>query len=790
MSSDLAAFAEWAGRGGVADPARVDRILLRRYLAYLATRRYARASVARKAAALRRLLLVVPPPGAHRGRSRPRSVCAADRAGGCPACSRHRELDRLLDPDTRPAPGATTRARPRVELRDNAVLELLYAAGLRVAELCGLDRAGLDLRSRIVTVTGQGGQGAPGAHPRPPPPRRSTAWLRRGWTGWPSPAARSRRCSSTGAGNRLGPRDVRRILDRRSPVPTHPHALRHSFATHLLDGGADLRVVQELLGHSSLQTTQVYTHVSKERLVSVYKGDPPEGLSRARRRRSRPSAGSPRTTLCLPPSGRGHHFRSRTRRVPRSPLRRCCARGGTTDWRRSPMAVVTMRQMLEAGVHFGHQTRRWNPKMRRYILGERNGIYIIDLHQTLERVDTAYSFVRDLVAGGGKILFVGTKKQTQGPVAEYAARLRHALCQPAVAGRHADQLRDGQLGRVKRMQELEAMQAAGDFEGMPKREALRHVRELEKLERNLGGISGLDRLPDAIFVIDTKKEHIAVTEANKLRPAGGRRRRHQLRPRRHQLCHPRQRRRHPLRRAHVPDRSPTPSREGRFIAGNRPAPKSADDSTNGTPEPPAAATRRAAPGPGYRDGDARRGGTARASAERTDSGGPRRGGAGSASAERAATGNRAEEATSSAGQPDATAAAANAGELGGIEVANFTAKDVQRCARTPAPGCWTPSAPSRRPTATWTGRRPVAPRAGPRPDGQARGPRGHRGRRRRRDGRRRRGHRRAALRDRLRREVRRVRCGSPTTWPTLVAAEGEDAIAKRAALTSSAWPPP
>jgi small subunit ribosomal protein S2 len=179
------------------------------------------------------------------------------------------------------------------------------------------------------------------------------------------------------------------------------------------------------------------------------------------------------------------------------------------------MAVVTMRQLLEAGVHFGHQTRRWNPKMRRYILGERNGIYLIDLHKTLGGIESAYTFVRDLVAGGGRILFVGTKKQTQGPVAEYAA----ACGMPYVNQRWLG----GMLtnfstvsSRVKRMQELEAMQAAGDFDGMPKREALRHVRELEKLKRNLGGISGLDRLPDAIFVIDTKKEHIAVTEANKL----------------------------------------------------------------------------------------------------------------------------------------------------------------------------------------------------------------------------------------------------------------------------------
>jgi len=179
------------------------------------------------------------------------------------------------------------------------------------------------------------------------------------------------------------------------------------------------------------------------------------------------------------------------------------------------VAVVTMKQLLEAGVHFGHQTRRWNPKMRRFIFGERNGIYIIDLNQTLQRIDTAYSFVRDLVADGGSILFVGTKKQTQDPVAQYALKSGMPYINERWLG--------GMLtnfstisGRVKKMQEYERMRSAGDFEAMPKKEALILSRELEKLERNLGGIRTMSKLPDAIFVIDTKKEHIAVTEANKL----------------------------------------------------------------------------------------------------------------------------------------------------------------------------------------------------------------------------------------------------------------------------------
>ena len=179
------------------------------------------------------------------------------------------------------------------------------------------------------------------------------------------------------------------------------------------------------------------------------------------------------------------------------------------------MAVVTMKQLLEAGVHFGHQTRRWNPKMQRFIFGERNGIYIIDLNQTLDRINTAYTFVRDMVAGGGTILFVGTKKQTQDPIADHARKCGMPFVNERWLG--------GMLtnfstisARVKKMQEYERMKEAGDFGAMPKKEALILSRELEKLQRNLGGIRNLAKLPDAVFIIDTKKEHIAVTEANKL----------------------------------------------------------------------------------------------------------------------------------------------------------------------------------------------------------------------------------------------------------------------------------
>ena len=180
------------------------------------------------------------------------------------------------------------------------------------------------------------------------------------------------------------------------------------------------------------------------------------------------------------------------------------------------MAVVTMKQLLEAGVHFGHQTRRWNPKMKRFIFGERNGIYIIDLNQTLGRIETAYTYVRDMVADGGTILFIGTKKQTQDPVARYAEQCGMPYINERWLG---GMLTNFQTisGRVKKMTEYERMKVAGDFEAMPKKEALILSRELEKLQRNLGGIRGMTRMPEAVFIIDTKKEHIAVTEANKLK---------------------------------------------------------------------------------------------------------------------------------------------------------------------------------------------------------------------------------------------------------------------------------
>jgi small subunit ribosomal protein S2 len=174
-----------------------------------------------------------------------------------------------------------------------------------------------------------------------------------------------------------------------------------------------------------------------------------------------------------------------------------------------------MRQLLEAGVHFGHQTRRWNPKMRRFIFGERNGIYIVDLHQTLGGIDTAYRFVRDTVADGGSVLFVGTKKQAQEPIQREATRVG----QPYVNFRWlGGMLTNFQTvhSRVAKLRELQRIVDSGEVDQMIKKEGLKVRRDLAKLERNLGGIKNLEHLPSALFVIDTKKEHIAVTEAQRL----------------------------------------------------------------------------------------------------------------------------------------------------------------------------------------------------------------------------------------------------------------------------------
>ncbi|MDQ1689036.1 MAG: small subunit ribosomal protein [Frankiaceae bacterium] len=179
------------------------------------------------------------------------------------------------------------------------------------------------------------------------------------------------------------------------------------------------------------------------------------------------------------------------------------------------MAVVTMRQLLESGVHFGHQTRRWNPKMKRYIFTERNGIYIIDLQQSLSYIDRAYEFVKDTVAHGGTILFVGTKKQAQEAIAQEAGRVGMPYVNQRWLGGMLTNF-STVYKRLQRLKELEEIEQTGGSTVLTKKEALVLQRERKKLDRTLGGLRDMTRVPSAIWVVDTKKEHIAVGEARKL----------------------------------------------------------------------------------------------------------------------------------------------------------------------------------------------------------------------------------------------------------------------------------
>ena len=259
--SDLVDFVEWAERGLADAPAQVDRLILRRYLAYLGTRSYAKRSIARKASALRRYfswarrtgLVEIDPAVALR---------APSGEGRLPRVLDGPELQTLLEPIEVDESEPLWRRR-----RNDALLEVLYGSGLRVSELCNLDIDSVNLKRSVVTVWGKGGK-----ERRVPMSLAAietvSDWLksRSEVVGEASGVA----LFLNAHGRRLGTRDVRRVLDERSVNPTHPHALRHTYATHLLDGGADLRSVQELLGHSDVATTQRYTHVSKERLRSVY----------------------------------------------------------------------------------------------------------------------------------------------------------------------------------------------------------------------------------------------------------------------------------------------------------------------------------------------------------------------------------------------------------------------------------------------------------------------------------------------------------------------------------------
>jgi integrase/recombinase XerC len=262
---DLNGFVEWAERAGFDGPQRVTRIDLRRFLAYLTTRKYARTSIARKASSIRRYFAWLRRTGVlHNDPAVTLTALGGD--GRLPEVLTATQVEHLLDD----VPIKLDAQPEHLRLRDDAVLEVLYGCGLRVGELCGLDIDRVDLRANTLAVWGKGSKqrrvplGEPAA-------AALHGWLSRGRTVLaPTQGLDVVAVFFNQRGKRLTSRDVRRILDQRSTNPTHPHALRHSFATHLLDGGADLRTVQELLGHADVATTQIYTHVSKERLRAVY----------------------------------------------------------------------------------------------------------------------------------------------------------------------------------------------------------------------------------------------------------------------------------------------------------------------------------------------------------------------------------------------------------------------------------------------------------------------------------------------------------------------------------------
>ncbi|MCQ4726416.1 30S ribosomal protein S2 [Anaerotignum faecicola] len=179
------------------------------------------------------------------------------------------------------------------------------------------------------------------------------------------------------------------------------------------------------------------------------------------------------------------------------------------------MSIISMKQLLEAGVHFGHQTRRWNPKMAPYIFAERNGIYIIDLQKTVKKVDEAYFAVSDIIADGGEILFVGTKKQAQDSIKEEAVRCGMYYVNQRWLGGMLTNFETIKT-RIARLKELEKMQEEGVFEVLPKKEVANLLHEMEKLEKNLGGIKEMKKIPDVMFVVDPRKERIAIQEAHTL----------------------------------------------------------------------------------------------------------------------------------------------------------------------------------------------------------------------------------------------------------------------------------
>ena len=248
------------------------------------------------------------------------------------------------------------------------------------------------------------------------------------------------------------------------------------------------------------------------------------------------------------------------------------------------MPSVSMRQLLEAGVHFGHQTRRWNPKMKPFIFAERNGIHIIDLAQTVQRLDVALEFVRETVARGDQVLFVGTKKQAQEPVLQEATRAN----QPYVNKRWLGGMLTNFTTIKKRialLEQLEARQQNGDFERMTKKEAAKLTEEMVKLQGTLGGMRKMKRLPGAIFIVDPHRERIGGDRGEQARDPGRRHRRHERRSRRARLHHPGQRRRHPGHPAPLHARRRCRDRgRPRALAPAAPSPKSMEPMVASEPE--------------------------------------------------------------------------------------------------------------------------------------------------------------------------------------------------------------
>ncbi len=194
---------------------------------------------------------------------------------------------------------------------------------------------------------------------------------------------------------------------------------------------------------------------------------------------------------------------------------RLSLKGGGLTTGGNIMNVVSMKQLLEAGVHFGHQTRRWNPKMAEYIFAERNGIYIIDLQKTVKKIDEAYNAVKDAIEGGGRILFVGTKKQAQSSIKEEAERCEMYFVNQRWLGGMLTNFKTIKT-RIARLKVLEKMKEDGTFEVLPKKEVAKLMNEMEKLEKNLGGIKNMTEIPDIIFIVDPRKERIAIQEARSL----------------------------------------------------------------------------------------------------------------------------------------------------------------------------------------------------------------------------------------------------------------------------------